>query len=112
MKTAPKIIRTWKGYTTPDNAPIYQKMLTNEIFPAVVAKGVKGLEKVTITTKLIGDEVEFFLMLQFSSLDAVKTFVGENYEVAYMPENAQRVLLRYDNTADHHELGAIMEFNN
>ena len=110
MNNEAKVIRTWKGWTTAANAPIYQKMLVEEIFPAVKAKGVSGLEKVTITTQQIGNEVEFFLMLQFSSLDAVKTFVGEDYEVAYMPENAQKVLLRYDHRADHHFLAEVLQF--
>ena len=48
--------------------------------------------------------MEFFLVLQFDSLDAVKQFTGENYRQAYIPENAQRVLKRYDRTAEHFEL--------
>jgi len=85
-------------------------MLVEEIFPTVKKRGVTGLEKVTITTKDLGHKIEFLLLLEFSSLDAVKSFVGENYEVAYMPENAQKILLDYEHTADHHELVDIMEF--
>ncbi|MEN8192773.1 MAG: antibiotic biosynthesis monooxygenase [Bacteroidota bacterium] len=98
-----KIIRTWRGWTTIENAPIYEDMLINEVFPAVKKKGVNGLEKVSISVQNKKDEVEFFLILQFDSLDAVKTFAGENYEIAYIPENAQRVLLRYEETAQHYE---------
>lgn len=98
-----KIIRTWKGWTTIENAPIYEDMLINEVFPAVKKKGVDGLEKVSISTQKKKDEVEFFLTLQFDSLDSVKTFAGENYETAYIPENAQKVLLRYEKTAQHYE---------
>ncbi|MEN8138798.1 MAG: antibiotic biosynthesis monooxygenase [Bacteroidota bacterium] len=103
MDNKSKIIRTWKGWTTIENAPIYEDMLINEVFPAVKKKGVDGLEKVSISIQNKKDEVEFFLILQFDSLDAVKTFAGENYEIAYIPENAQRVLLRYEETAQHYE---------
>ena len=99
-----KIIRTWKGWTTHENAPIYEDMLINEVFPAVKKKGVDGLEKVSISVQHKKDEVEFFLILQFDSLDSVKNFAGENFERAYIPENAQRVLSRYDKTAHHFEL--------
>ena len=92
MDEKTKIIRTWKGWTTLENAPIYVDMLINEVFPAVKRKGVDGLEKISISTSSKKDEVEFFLILQFDSLDSVKTFAGENYELAYIPENAQRVL--------------------
>jgi hypothetical protein len=99
-----KIIRTWKGWTTHNNAPIYEDMLINEVFPTVKRKGVEGLEKVSISTMKKRDEVEFFLVLQFDSLNSVKVFAGENYKKAYIPENAKRVLSRYDETADHFEL--------
>ena len=40
MDRKPKIIRTWKDWTTLENAPIYEDMLINEVFPAVKKKGV------------------------------------------------------------------------
>ena len=104
MNKANKIIRTWKGWTTIENAPVYEDMLIKEVFPEVKRKGVDGLEKVSISTLEKEDEVEFFLVLQFESLDAVKSFAGENYKTAYIPDNAKRVLLRYDDTAEHLEL--------
>ena len=51
MNDKTRIIRTWKGWTTIKNAPIYEDMLINEVFPAVKKKGVKGLEKVSISTQ-------------------------------------------------------------
>ncbi|EAR03001.1 hypothetical protein [Maribacter sp. HTCC2170] len=104
MDNKSKIIRTWKGWTTLENAPIYEDMLINEVFPTVKKKGVLGLEKVSISTQKGVNEVAFFLVLQFESLSAVKTFAGENYEKAYIPENAKRVLSRYDENAQHFEL--------
>jgi len=103
MNRKSKIIRTWKGWTTIENAPVYEAKLINEVFPAVKKKGVRGLEKVSISIQPKKEEVEFFLILQFESLDAVKDFAGENYEIAYIPENVQSVLLRYEETAQHYE---------
>ena len=98
-----KIIRTWKGWTTPENAPIYEDMLINEVFPEVKQKGVEGLEKVSISIQYKEEETEFFLVLQFDCLDSVKLFAGEEYSKAYIPDNAKRVLLRYDEEASHYE---------
>lgn len=103
MKNNSKIIRTWRGWTTLENAPIYEDMLINEVFSTVKKNGVKGLEKVSISTQTHKDEVEFFLILKFDSLASVKIFAGENYKKAYIPENAKRVLLRYEETAQHYE---------
>lgn len=104
MNNGNKIIRTWKGWTSLENAPVYESMLINEVFPEVKRKGVKGLEKVSISTMEKKDEMEFFLVLQFDSLDSVKMFAGEEYEKAYIPDNAKRVLSRYDQTAQHFTL--------
>ncbi|MBW3020672.1 antibiotic biosynthesis monooxygenase [Candidatus Woesearchaeota archaeon] len=111
MVNITKIIRTWKGWTTTENAPIYQDMLINEVFPAVKKKGVVGLEKVSISVQNKSNEVEFFLVLQFESLHAVKTFAGENYEKAYIPDNAKEVLSRYDEKAEHYEFIKELVFN-
>ncbi|SHI33719.1 hypothetical protein [Algibacter luteus] len=104
MNRKNKIIRTWKGWTSLENAPLYESMLINEVFPEVKRKGVEGLEKVSISTMEKNDEMEFFLILQFDSLDSVKMFAGEKYEMAYIPDNAKRVLARYDKTAKHFTL--------
>jgi len=104
MNRANKIIRTWKGWTTLENAPIYEDMLINEVFPTVKKNGIDGLEKVSISTKEKKNEVEFFLVLQFDSIDAVTAFAGKNYENAYIPENAKQVLKRYDKKAEHYKL--------
>ena len=99
-----KIIRTWKGWTSLENATIYENMLINEVFPEVKRKGVEGLEKVSISTREKNDEMEFFLVLQFDSLESVKMFAGEHYDMAYIPDNAKRVLSRYNKTAQHFTL--------
>lgn len=104
MDEKQKIIRTWRGWTTTENAPVYEEMLINEVFPAVKKKGVKGLEKVSISTQEKKNEVAFFLVLQFDCFASVIAFAGDDYETAYIPENAKKVLLRYDPTALHFEL--------
>lgn len=104
MNKNSKIIRTWKGWTTLENASIYEALLVNDVFPTIKKNGVDGLEKVSIAKKEKTDEVEFFLTLQFDSMDAVKQFAGENYEQSYIPDNAKRILKRYDKTAEHYEL--------
>jgi hypothetical protein len=104
MKKNSKILRTWKGWTTSKNAPVYEDMLINEVFPEVKRNGVDGLEKVSISTSENASEVEFFLVLQFDSLESVKMFAGEDYETAYIPDKAKLVLSRYDKKAQHFEL--------
>lgn len=103
MSKKQRIIRTWRGWTNIQNAPVYEEMLINEVFPAVKKKGVEGLEKVSISTQEKMNEVEFFLVLVFDCIESVKMFAGEDYEAAYIPENARQVLSRFDKTANHYQ---------
>jgi len=43
-------------------------------------------------------EVEFMTIIQFDSLEAVKKFAGEDYEHAYVPAAAKKILKRYDDS--------------
>jgi hypothetical protein len=40
----------------------------------------------------------------FDSLDAVRAFAGEDYEVAVVPSKARAVLLRFDERSQHYEV--------
>ena len=42
--------------------------------------------------------------MQFDSLDAVKQFVGEEYEKSYVPEKAKKVLAKHDDRSQHYEM--------
>ena len=39
----------------------------------------------------------------FDSLDAVKEFAGEDYEVAVVPPQARKLLARFDERSAHYE---------
>jgi hypothetical protein len=43
-------------------------------------------------------------MMRFASIDDVKAFTGEDYETAYVPEAARKVLKRFDQRSQHYEL--------
>ncbi len=49
------------------------------------------------------DEVEFVTLTMFDSLDAVKEFAGEGYEVAVVPPEARNLLARFDERSVHYE---------
>ena len=105
-----KILRVWKGWTSFENEKKYEDFLINEVFPTVKKNGVDGLEKVSISSKRLENEVEFYLILQFDSLESVKLFAGEDYEVAYIPEKAKSILLRYDSKAQHYSIRDELNF--
>jgi antibiotic biosynthesis monooxygenase (ABM) superfamily enzyme len=51
-----------------------------------------------------GGETEFVTLLWFESLDSVRAFAGEDYEVAVVPPAARALLTRFDDRAGHYEV--------
>jgi len=97
------IKRIWHGWTTAQNAQAYQDLLHTHVFPSIEAKKVKGYRSIELLRKPAGDEVEFITIMTFDDLDAVKAFVGEDYETVYVPDRARAVLKRFDDKSKHYE---------
>ena len=96
--------RIWHGWTTLENADVYENLLKTEIFPGIAAKNVPGYRSVQLFRRALEDEVEFITIMWFDSWNSVKQFAGENYEMAYVPTKAREVLLRYDERSQHYEI--------
>ena len=98
------ICRLWRGWTTPENADAYQAIVHGEVIPAIEARRIPGFLYIDLMRRDAGDEVEFATIMWFESLDAVKAFVGEEYETAHVPERAQAVLSRFDERSAHFDV--------
>jgi heme-degrading monooxygenase HmoA len=98
------IKRVWHGWTTKDNADSYQHILQNEVIPGIEAKNIPGLNKFEILRIELDDEVEFVTIISFDSLENVIAFQGEDFQKAYVPDVAQKVLKRWDLEALHYSL--------
>ena len=98
------IARIWHGWTTFDNADNYERLLKEEIFPGIAAKNVAGYRGIQLLRRPLASEVEFITVMWFESWDAVKQFAGENYETAYVPAKARKILARFDEKSQHYEV--------
>jgi heme-degrading monooxygenase HmoA len=96
--------RIWHGWTTPQNADIYQNLLKTQVLPGIAAMNIPGYRDIQVFRRPLGDEVEFITIMRFDSLDAVKRFVGEDCEVAHVPPEARKVLTRFDERSQHYEI--------
>jgi hypothetical protein len=95
------IARLWHGWTTPANANAYEELLRTRILPGIQQKGV--CRSIHLFRRDAGAEVEFVTLLYFDSLDAVKRFAGEQYDVAVVPPEARKLLARFDDRSAHYE---------
>lgn len=51
MNKKSKIIRTWKGWTSLENASAYEDLLVNEVFPSVKRTELMDLKKLVFLQK-------------------------------------------------------------
>ena len=77
--------RIWHGWTKPKNADKYEQLLKEEIFPAIGARKVNGYKGIQLFRRPLDNEIEFITIMWFASLDAVRVFAGEDYEVGVVP---------------------------
>ena len=98
------IARIWHGWTTPENADVYENLLREEIFVGIKGREIPGFRTIQLLRRNVGEEVEFVTIMEFDSLDAVRTFAGEDYEAAYVPAKARAVLSRFDRRSQHYEV--------
>jgi len=98
------ICRLWRGWTTPDNAVAYERIVRGEVIPAIEARRIPGFGGIDLMKREVGQEVEFQTMMWFDDLDAVRAFVGDDYSVSHVPEPARAVLSRFDQRAAHYEV--------
>lgn len=97
------ISRIWHGWTSRENAVTYEELLRSEILPGIAGRKIRGLQGAHLLKRDLPDGVEFVTILWFESLDAVREFAGEDYEAAVVPEEARRLLARFDARATHYE---------
>jgi heme-degrading monooxygenase HmoA len=98
------ISRIWHGWTAPGNADAYEALLKEEIFVGIQSRQIRGFKGIQLLRREAGEEVEFVTIMVFDSLDAVREFAGEDYEVAVVPEKARALLSRFDSRSLHYEL--------
>ncbi|MCK5412297.1 MAG: antibiotic biosynthesis monooxygenase [Gemmatimonadetes bacterium] len=94
--------RLWRGWTTTEDADAYEELLRTRILPGIhLVAGYRGAYLLRCD---VDEEVEFTTLTFFESMDAVRAFAGEEYEVAVVPPEARQLLTRFDERSVHHEV--------
>ena len=96
--------RIWHGYTTLENAEVYEDLLRNEIFMGIRERSISGFQEIQLFRRDLGNEVEFMTIMWFDSIQAIKAFAGDDYEAAVVPPEARALLARFDERSRHYEV--------
>ena len=103
------ITRIWHGWTSPANADTYENLLKEEIFVGIRNRRMAGFRSIQLLRRSLETEVEFVTIMLFDSLEAVRTFAGEDYEVAVVPPKARAVLAHFDARSQHYEVREALQ---
>jgi heme-degrading monooxygenase HmoA len=96
------IARHWRGWTKPQNADDYERLLKEKVLPNL--KNIEGYKGGYILRNDGTTEVEFVVINMFDSLDAIKRFAGPDYHIPVFEPEAKRLLCRVEPVALHYEV--------
>jgi hypothetical protein len=51
------IARIWRGWTTPENADAYQRIVSQEVLPGIAARNLDGYHGAYLLRRRLDDEV-------------------------------------------------------
>lgn len=100
------ISRIWHGWTTHQNADVYEQLLKEEIFVGIQNRHIPGFRGIQLLRRQLSGETEFITIMTFDTLESVKEFAGSDYEQAVVPEKARAVLSHFDQRSQHYEIKA------
>lgn len=96
------IARIWHGKTSEGKSEQYKAFLLDVAVKDY--RSVKGLIGIQFLHRMEGQEAHFTLITFWPSVDVIKQFAGEEYELAkYYPEDKD-FLLEFEERVVHHEV--------
>ncbi|MFI6484126.1 antibiotic biosynthesis monooxygenase family protein [Nonomuraea sp. NPDC050663] len=98
------IVRTWRGWTRPEDAPAYEAYLMKTGFTGYTT--TPGNLGVHFTRREVDGRAEFFLLSYWESMEAVRAFAGDDPSVAVFYDEDDDFLIDRERTVDHYEVFA------
>jgi hypothetical protein len=98
------ICRLWRGWTTPENAFDYERIVRTEVIPGIEARKIPGFRHIDLMRRDLDGEIEFQTLMWFDDLDAIRDFIGDDYALSHVPPEARAVLNSFDDRAAHFDV--------
>lgn len=96
------IVRLWRGRARPDRADLYQHHVITSVFPKL--ERIPGYVGARVLRRPAGGCVDFLVITEWESWDAIRAFAGSTPEVAVVEPEARAVLDDFDTHVQHFEL--------
>ena len=96
------ISRHWRGLVKAECAEQYIEHLRSETFPTLGE--LPGFLRASILERVLPQGVEFLIVTEWQSLEAIRSFAGEDVESAVVSQKAQAMMVEYDRFVRHYEV--------
>lgn len=97
------IARIWRGRAEKSQADAYHRHVTETVFPSL--ENLAGHRGASLLRREVDGLVEFLAITHWDSLDAIRSFTGEDIDKAVVEPEAQAALVQFDDFARHYEIG-------
>ena len=96
------IIREWRGRALRDHADAYPKHFRESVLPEL--QKISGFVGAHLCERLLeqGNRVEFLVLTQWESMEAIKSFAGASVDKAVVEPAAVAALTDFDDTVRHY----------
>lgn len=99
------IVRTWRGVAKNEQADAYVRHLQDDTFPSL--EKIHGFVSASIWRRAVAVGVEFMIVTQWESIDAIRQFAGEPVDTAVVPPEVRAMMLTYDEMVAHYEVADL-----
>ena len=96
------ISRQWRGLAHANEAQNYVRHLRTETFPAI--RCLPGFVSASILSRRLGSGIEFLIVTQWDSQQAVARFAGPDLEAAVVPAEVAAMMIEFDSRAKHFDV--------
>ena len=96
------IVRVWRGQTTGENAEAYLRHLTETVLPNLCS--IDGYLGARVPRREESRRVEYLVLTEWGSWDAVRAFAGDAPDVAVVEPAAMALLAEFDRFVRHFEV--------
>ena len=96
------ISRNWTGLCKKEKATDYIHHLRQDTFQQI--EKIDGFIRASILKRELPEGVEFQVITEWQSLDAIKQFAGSDYDTAVVPQLVQDMMIRFDKKVRHYEI--------
>jgi heme-degrading monooxygenase HmoA len=96
------IVRTWRGRALASNPLQYVRHFRGNVLPQL--RKLEGFLGATLLREDRADDVEFFVLTKWASMEAVRAFAGDNVSRAIVEAEAAAALIDFDATVRHYEV--------